>query len=152
MKERTKGKIANLLPPDALDGGTKMALVNAAYFKGEWQSKFEKAETEKDNFYVRRDKIRVTDFMHQKGKFNYYTSEELRAHVLELPYNGDDISMVIILPPFEDDALKVGYVQDVQDELNVKYSGNHLYRSNREDACSRGNQPDILWNTSNKDI
>ena len=33
MKERTKGKIANLLPPDALDGGTKMALVNAAYFK-----------------------------------------------------------------------------------------------------------------------
>ena len=26
-------KIANLLPPDALDGGTKMALVNAAYFK-----------------------------------------------------------------------------------------------------------------------
>jgi len=107
VKERTKGKIANLLPPDALDGGTKMALVNAAYFKGEWQSKFEKAETEKDNFYVRRDKIRVTDFMHQKGKFNYYTSEELRAHVLEMPYNGDDISMVIILPPFEDDALKV---------------------------------------------
>ena len=111
VKEKTRGKISNLLPPDALDGGTKMALVNAAYFKGEWQSKFEKAETEKDNFYVRRDKIRVADFMHQKGKFNYYTSEELRAHVLEMPYNGDDISMMVILPPFENDALKVGYGQ-----------------------------------------
>ena len=108
VKEKTRGKIAKLLPSDALDGGTKMALVNAAYFKGEWQSKFEKGETKKDNFYVRRDKIRVADFMHQKGKFNYYTSEELRAHVLEMPYNGDEISMMIILPPFEDDALKVG--------------------------------------------
>ena len=109
VKEKTKGKIANLLP--------LVALVNATYFKGEWQSKFEKAETEKDNFYVRRDKIRVADFMHQKGKFNYYTSEELRAHVLEMPYNGDDISMMIILPPFEDDALKVGYGLD---ESNAK--------------------------------
>ena len=43
--------------------------------------------------------------MKQKGKFNYYTSEELRAHVLQMPYKGDDISMIIILPPFEDDAL-----------------------------------------------
>ena len=56
---------------------------------------------------MRRDKIRVTDFMHQKGKFNYYTSEELRAHVLEMPYVGDEVSMMIILPPFEDDALTV---------------------------------------------
>lgn len=43
--------------------------------------------------------------MKQKGKFNYYTSEELRAHVLQMPYQGEDISMIIILPPFEDDAI-----------------------------------------------
>ena len=49
--------------------------------------------------------------MEQKGKFNYYTSEELRAHVLELPYNGDEVSMMIILPPFEDDSLKVSKLQ-----------------------------------------
>ena len=47
----------------------------------------------------------MTKFMKQKGKFNYYTSEELRAHVLQMPYQGEDISMIIILPPFEDDAL-----------------------------------------------
>jgi serpin B len=78
--------------------------------QGEWKSKFENAETKKNNFYVRRDKIRVADFMNQKGKFNYYTSEELRAHVLEMPYIGDDVSMMIVLPPFEDDSLLVrGY-------------------------------------------
>ena len=47
------------------------------YIKGEWQSKFEKAETKKDNFYVRRDKIRVTDFMNQKGEFNYLFTFQL---------------------------------------------------------------------------
>ena len=38
----------------------------------------------------------MTKFMKQKGKFNYYTSEELRAHVLQMPYKGEDISMIII--------------------------------------------------------
>jgi len=71
----------------------------------EWASKFETEDTKRDNFYVRNDKITMTKFMKQKGKFNYYTSEELRAHVLQMPYKGDDISMIIILPPFEDDAL-----------------------------------------------
>ena len=72
---------------------------------GEWASKFETEDTKRDNFYVSRDKITMTKFMKQKGKFNYYTSEELRAHVLQMPYKGEDISMIIILPPFEDDAL-----------------------------------------------
>ena len=43
--------------------------------------------------------------MKQKGRFNYYPSELLRAHVLQMPYQGEDISMIIILPPFEDDSL-----------------------------------------------
>ena len=49
--------------------------------------------------------IRVTEFKKQKGKFNYCPSEELRAHIVEFPYIGDDISMMVILPPFDDAAL-----------------------------------------------
>ena len=37
-----------------------------------------------DNFYVKRDVIRATKFMRQEGQFNYYPSEELRAHVLQV--------------------------------------------------------------------
>ena len=80
---------------------------------------------------MRRDRIRKCEFMKQKGKFNYYTSEELRAHVLEMPYVGDEVgtslliipkkdpnakriffifisqvSMVLILPPFEDLSIR----------------------------------------------
>merc|ERR1712154_558370 len=42
----------------------------------------------------------------QKGSFNYYVSEELQAHVLEMPYEGDHVSMVVILPPWKDDSLQ----------------------------------------------
>lgn len=105
VKGKTEGKIRNFLPPDSLSG-SKVALVNAAYFKGNWASKFNDTETKKDIFYVRRDKNRMTEFMTQKGKFNYYTSEELRAHVLEMPYEGgEEMSMIVILPPFEKDSL-----------------------------------------------
>jgi serpin B len=40
--------------------------------------------------------------MKQKGTFNFYPSEELSAHVVEFPYVGEDISMMVILPPFDD--------------------------------------------------
>merc|ERR1711923_385228 len=56
-----------------------------AYFKGQWQSQFKPKDT----------------------KFgNYYVSEELQAHVLEMPYEGDHVSMVVILPPWKDDSLQ----------------------------------------------
>ena len=80
-------------------------MVNAAYFKGNWASKFNSEETQRKPFYVKRDVIRNVEFMKQKGRFNYYPSELLRAHVLQMPYQGEDISMIIILPPFEDDSL-----------------------------------------------
>ena len=94
-----------MLPPGSLSTTSKVALVNAAYFKGNWASKFNSKETQRKPFYVKRDVIRNVEFMKQKGRFNYYPSELLRAHVLQMPYQGEDISMIIILPPFEDDSL-----------------------------------------------
>merc|ERR1711936_933983 len=52
------------------------------------------------------DQIQLVNFMRQKGAFNYYVSEELQAHVLELPYEGDHVSMLVILPPWKDDSLQ----------------------------------------------
>jgi len=105
VEGKTLDKIQGLLPPGSIDATTRMALVNAAYFKGEWGSQFQPNDTKMDNFYVKRDVIRATKFMKQEGQFNYYPSEELRAHVLQLPYVGNALSMVIILPPFEDGSL-----------------------------------------------
>jgi serpin B len=51
----------DLIPAGAFDEGTKSVLVNAAYFKGSWKSQFEAEETKKNNFYVKRDKVRLCD-------------------------------------------------------------------------------------------
>ena len=56
------------------------------FIQGDWSSQFKAEETALGNFYVKRDQIRTVKFMNQEGAFNYYTSEELQAHVVELPY------------------------------------------------------------------
>jgi len=106
VEDRTNGIIQELVPEGYVDYSTRASLVNAAYFKGQWASQFKASETKFGNFYIKRDQIRMVKFMRQKGSFNYYVSEELQAHVLELPYEGDHVSMLVILPPWKDDSLQ----------------------------------------------
>merc|ERR1712066_363098 len=106
VEETTQGHIQDLIPEGYVDYSTKASIVNAAYFKGQRLSQFKPKDTKFGNFYITRDQIRMVKFMVQKGSFNYYVSEELQAHVLEMPYEGDHVSMVVILPPWKDDSLQ----------------------------------------------
>jgi len=106
VEDNTNGIIKELVPEGYVDYSTRASLVNAAYFKGQWASQFKASDTKFGNFYIKRDQIRMVKFMRQKGSFNYYVSEELQAHVLELPYEGDHVSMLVILPPWKDDSLQ----------------------------------------------
>jgi len=106
VEDNTNGIIEELVPEGYVDYSTRASIVNAAYFKGQWASQFKASETKFGNFYIKRDQIRMVKFMRQKGSFNYYVSEELQAHVLELPYEGDHVSMLVILPPWKDDSLQ----------------------------------------------
>jgi len=105
VEDITNDQITDLIPAGYVDSSTKAAIVNAAYFKGEWMSQFKPSDTKAGNFYVTRDEIRVVKYMHQSGAFNYYTSEELKAHIVELPYRGN-VSMIVILPPWTDQGLQ----------------------------------------------
>ncbi|XP_075235461.1 serine protease inhibitor 88Ea-like [Lycorma delicatula] len=100
VSTQTKGHIQNLLPDDSLSQETELILANAAYFKGLWKSKFLKENSRKELFYVNSSKKVFVTMMRQKGTFNYAISENLGAHVLEMPYKGDDVCMYILLPPF----------------------------------------------------
>lgn len=95
----TKARITELVSADQLQGA-KMVLSNAAFFKGTWYSQFKPSATAKKLFYMTPEKYTFVDMMTQKGNFNHGVSEELGAHILELPYNGDAMSMFILLPPF----------------------------------------------------
>jgi len=103
VSEQTKGKISNLIQPGLLAPATRLVLVNAIYFKGRWASEFDKQNTIKSPFSIAPAQTVVVPFMNITADFKYAEVEGLQ--VLELPYAGNDLAMVILLPG-ETDGLK----------------------------------------------
>jgi serpin B len=50
--ETTRGKITDLIPSGAINSLTAMVLVQATYFKGNWRSKFDSANTRPGDFHT----------------------------------------------------------------------------------------------------
>ena len=73
-----------------------MVLTNAIYFKGDWASQFKKAATRDMDFHISAGKKVKTPMMYQSAKFGYTETPDMQA--LKMPYKGDDLSMVVLLP------------------------------------------------------
>ncbi|XP_063224085.1 leukocyte elastase inhibitor-like isoform X5 [Bacillus rossius redtenbacheri] len=102
VEERTRNKIKNLISADMLDALTRLVLVNAVYFKGNWHSKFDPEATTTQPFYETPTQKTDVQMMHIKKKFRYGDVAELDAQALVLPYEGDKVSMLILLPRKKD--------------------------------------------------
>ncbi|KAL6079740.1 serine-type endopeptidase inhibitor [Balamuthia mandrillaris] len=100
VAHQTQDKVKDLIPGGALDEQTKMVLTNAIYFKGAWQYPFPKDRTNKQDFFFLDDKERLeVDMMHLPKKRLAYAHNEAKGfEVVQLPYKGNDVSMVIVLP------------------------------------------------------
>ena len=99
VSEKTHDKIKDIVKPDMFNHLTRMVIANAIYFKGKWANPFEKSSTRPEFFYIDDThwNRRVTvDMMHQTGEFNYMENDMLQ--MIELPYEGDRLSMLVILP------------------------------------------------------
>jgi serpin B len=79
---------------------TRLVLTNAIYFKGEWTNQFEEELTQENAFYITPETIVDVQMMNQEERYKYFEDDELQ--VLEIPYKGDDLSMVILLPAKKD--------------------------------------------------
>lgn len=97
VKQSTHDKIDKLLD-GSLDASTKLVLLNALVFKGLWASQFRREHTEKGFFYNGGQERTEVDVMFERLKTNNAYDESLRARVVELLYQGDDYSMLIVLP------------------------------------------------------
>ena len=110
VDHKTKGKITDLIQPGVLGSATRLVLVNAIYFKGSWTRKFDKHATTKAPFSVTPTQKLPVPLMNLTADFKYAEVDGLQ--LLELPYVGDDLSMVVLLPR-DVDGLK-----GVEDLLN----------------------------------
>lgn len=99
VEKRTNSRIKDLLPENSLDGFTRLVLTNATYFKGEWENAFDPKKTSPATFRVSPNKTVQVPMMHQSNreqKLRY--AEADGAQVVELPYLGERLSMMVILP------------------------------------------------------
>jgi len=96
VSDQTRGKITNLLQPGVVDPATRLVLVNAIYFKGQWAHPFDKGHTSPAPFTVTPERKVQAPLMNQTANFQYAEPEGLQ--LLAMPYGGDDLSMVVLLP------------------------------------------------------
>ena len=99
VENQTNNLIKDLVPASAITDLTKLILTNAIYFKGIWQIQFEEINTTERDFTLSSSDIIQVETMKLTGtedKFNYTETDDLQ--ILELPYTGGDISMMVFLP------------------------------------------------------
>ncbi|XP_076617521.1 leukocyte elastase inhibitor-like [Chaetodon auriga] len=105
VEEQTQGKIKDILTQGVVDSMTRLVLVNAIYFKGNWNKKFEEESTVDAQFRVNKNSTKPVKMMSQKSKFPLTSIPEVNCQVLEMPYQGEELSMLIFLPSdIEDDT------------------------------------------------
>lgn len=93
VSEKTRNKIYvnNVLYPS-----TKFSIINAIYFKGEWDSEFKKKQTKEKIFHSLDGNRIKLDFMNNRTYYSYY--EDANIQCVNLPYYCNQLSMFVILP------------------------------------------------------
>ena len=96
--EKTRDKIPKVLLPDDLTDALAVIL-NAIYFKGTWEVQFDPADTRPRDFDTGNGTVQA-DMMHVDTTFDY--AEYNGTQILRMPYVGDRLSMLVVLPPGHD--------------------------------------------------
>ncbi|KAL1764701.1 serpin B9, partial [Sigmodon hispidus] len=99
----------DLLSNDSVSPQTRMVLVNSLYFKGTWNEVFSEDLTREMPFKTNEKKTRPVQMMYQKDTFNLAYVDEVQAQVLEMPYKGMRLSLLVLLP---DDGVKLSKVEN----------------------------------------
>lgn len=97
VEDQTNNKIKNIISKDFIDSYTRIVIANAIYFKGKWLNSFKESNTEEKDFtndFGKVSKIKMMQLFEEK--FRYYDDNYLQA--IELPYKGDNLSMLVVLP------------------------------------------------------
>jgi serpin B len=95
---QTKGRIQSAFNPNQFNDLTRLVLCNTIYFKGKWQHAFKLGKTKPGDFHVTTNETVTVPMMHQNARFKAVISDHDPVELLELPYLGTDLSMIILLP------------------------------------------------------
>lgn len=122
VKENTNNMIPRLL--ESLDESTVMVLLNAVYFKGFWLKQFKEKSTFMQYFYNNgiEDDAPLVEMMHMSESFLWVEKESYK--VLQLPYKGEEIAMLVFLPKSREglhemeDLLTPNFIPEIKKEMH----------------------------------
>ncbi len=117
IEEQTGGKIRDLVSPETLTPDTSLVLGNAIYFKGDWKYKFAEVNTKPEDFMVKPGTTIKAPLMYMEGFYNLGNGPGFQ--MLELDYQGGDLSMLVLLP---DDDLGLPKLEKVLSPSVLKFA------------------------------
>lgn len=116
VEEQTNKKIQELIAPGSISALTKLVLVNAIYFKGDWDVKFDKAKTKKRDFHVSSSKTVQADMMYSNEEYGMLRVKDLKGAIaLDMPYKGKRLSMIFLLP--DENHSSLGDLEDAMTKV-----------------------------------
>jgi len=123
VSDQTEGRIEDLIPQGAIDALTRLVLTNAIYFNAAWQFPFNEKSTADGSFYLLDGGEVIVPMMIQTESFGYAEGDNYQ--VVELPYDGRELSMVILLPgdgQFETFESSMDYemIEDIISDLSYQ--------------------------------
>lgn len=107
VKEETNDKIQELIKPADTNEMTALIITNAIYFNGDWVIPFKEYKTQQKDFRINEKETVKVEMMHMsKPRLNYLENDLLQ--MIQMPYKGDKVSMLVLLPKDMDglDALE----------------------------------------------
>jgi serpin B len=126
VENQTNGLIKDLITEDMINPLTALILTNAIYFKGIWKTQFDPENTTNRLFETTAGASVDAETMTLVNTYNrFYYTENDDMQLLELPYTGDDISMMILLPKINNVA---SLVNTIDIEMFSKWTSSMIQR------------------------
>ena len=120
IAQHTNQLIPELLPKGSIKPITVAVLTNAVYFKGDWKVPFEVDTTTDQPFYNPMGTSSNVKMMQLQSYFRY--NEDKQVQVVQLPYKGDNLSMLVVLPKSKDKAAMQQLVRDLSADKIKQWS------------------------------
>jgi len=112
VADQTEDRIEDLIPPNGILTDTRLVLTNALYFYATWQAPFLIEATNEGVFHTLAGDDVTVDMMHDTANYQY--AEGSGYQLVDLPYDGDELSMTVLLP-------RAGSFADIRDSLSDEW-------------------------------
>ncbi len=127
VSKQTGQLIKEIVSTSDINSNTKLLLVNAVHFKGEWLSKFDMTKTNEGVFYSNAENQFNVDLMHKKELLQYYETNEYQF--VSKPYKSSNISLGIVLPK------QLFGIKGIEEKLNNNFFNKLLDKASEKETA-----------------